>query len=333
MPDAIDHALAVAKNELANNPASDVHTVYRGLKEINGQLTEAECIVCVVSRKMDVDKLHVANFTTVPRAYAVDGCEVVTDVVEGELPAIARLNMDRMSVFAANDLQKCHQCPMPGGVQIAPYGANWVGTLGCALAFPDGSGGTIYGALTNYHVAHGGQFPVGTKMVQPSPQSAWFGTLHSFAPIRFVRGAANKIDAALINCRRTDGAYAPKTDTVRPFQFGVGEINPEPYLTPKLGDDVIKVGRTTGVTRGKLVGMNAATTVDYGPEGAAPFDGQFILRSSQGYFSQGGDSGSLILHAATLRPLGLLFAGGGRDTIANPIGAVLEWAKARFFKA
>jgi len=330
--DSIDLALENAKRTLADNPASDVHTVYRGLKEVNGHLTEGECIVCVVGHKMPVDALQTHNKPTVPRAFYVDGCEVVTDVVEGDSPKIARLPMDRMSVFAANDLQKCHQCPLPGGVQIAPEGANWVGTLGAALAFSDANGETIYGALTNYHVAHGGQFPVGTRMLQPFQQSQWFGKLHSFAPINF-RGQNNYIDAALLNCRRTDGAYAPKTDTVRPFQFGVGAINPEPYNAPKLGDDVIKVGRTTAITRGKLVGMNAQTTVDYGPEGAAKFDRQYVFRSTSGQFSAGGDSGSLILHAATLRPMALLFAGGGRDTIANPIQFVLDWAKAQFFQA
>lgn len=332
MSDPIDDALENAKRTLALNPASDVHTVYRGLKEINGQLTEAECVVCVVSKKLPVDQMQAANFATVPRAFFVDGCEVVTDVIEGPQPGIARLNVGHVSVFASNDLQKCHQCPLPGGVQIAPEGAQWVGTLGAAIAFPAGDGSTIFGALTNYHVAHGGQFPAGTRMVQPTQGASWFARLHSWAPINF-RGGTNRIDTALLNCRRTDGAYAPKTDTVRPFQFGVGAINPDPYLAPKLGDDAIKVGRTTGVTRGKLVGVNASTTVDYGPEGAARFDGQFIFRSSQGQFSQAGDSGSLILHAATLRPMALLFAGGGRDTIANPIQFVLDWAKARFFKA
>lgn len=328
----IEAAVQEAKRSLMGNAASDVHTVYRGLKEINGQLTNIECVVCVVGKKHSVDSLQMASFATVPRAFYVDGREVITDVVESPLPGIARLNIDQMGVFALNDLQKCHQCPIPGGAQIAPDRANWVGTLGAAFAFPM-NGTTVFGGLTNYHVAHGGQFPVGTRMVQPAQGAAHFGTLHSFAKIAFGGRASNLIDVALLYCRRTDGAYAPKTDTVKPFQFGIGALNPEPYLTPKLGDDAIKVGRTTGVTRGKLVGVNASTTVDYGPEGVARFDRQFIFRAESGQFSAGGDSGSLILHAPTLRPLALLFAGGGRDTIANPIQFVLDWSKGQFFKA
>jgi chorismate synthase len=42
-------------------------------------------------------------------------------------------------------------------------------------------------------------------------------------------------------------------------------------------------------------------------------------------FSAGGDSGSLIWNwAAGMRPVGLLFAGGGGTTFANPIGTVLS---------
>ena len=92
----------------------------------------------------------------------------------------------------------------------------------------------------------------------------------------------------------------------------------------------IKSGRTTGVTRGKIVGLNSTTRVGYG-EGTATFVDQIILKNNQGRDMSGpGDSGSLIL-TDDLRPLCLLFAGGGGTTIANPIKYVLEWSQGRFF--
>ncbi|MBT8395725.1 MAG: hypothetical protein KJN92_02110, partial [Gemmatimonadetes bacterium] len=49
---------------------------------------------------------------------------------------------------------------------------------------------------------------------------------------------------------------------------------------------------------------------------------------TDGSFSTGGDSGSLVvtkgLLAADRRPVGLLFAGSSNNTIANPIDLVLD---------
>lgn len=335
-------ALERAKIELLDNPRSDVHALYRGIKETNGELQfdadgrPIECLVCVVGSKENAAR--VASLLQVPRAYCADGSEVLTDVVESPPARIARLDAFTPTIRAANDLQKCHNCPIPGGAQIAPEGANWVGTLTSLFQFDGGAKadgspwGTLFGAMTNYHVGVGGQFKAGTRMLQPGPGSAWFGYLHTWKPISFSQKAKNLIDVALLNCRRTDGIYAPQTDTIGTTQFGIGKVNPDPYLSPQLGDAVVKVGRTTGVTRGRLVGTDYVSSIDYGPEGVARFERQFVFRSDRGNFSNAGDSGSLILHDPTLRPLALLFAGGGRDTIGNPIGFVLDWSKGRFLQ-
>jgi hypothetical protein len=343
--DAIDKAIEAAQRELLDNPQSDVHAVYRGIKTVNGNLQydadgkPIECVVCVVGSKANAET--VASLLQVPRAYSVGGVEVLTDIIEAPPARIARLDAYTPTIQATSDLQKCFNCPIPGGAQIAPRGAQWVGTLGCALSFDGGNGangkpwGKLYGALTNYHVAVGGQFKAGAYMQQPDGLNRpnWFARLHTWKQISFGSRAKNLIDVALLNCRRTGGDYGQKTDTVSTEQFGIGKVNPEPYLTPKLGDAVIKVGRTTGVTRGTLVGTDYVSVIDYGPEGAARFERQYVFRADRGNFSNSGDSGSLILHEPTLRPMALLFAGGGRDTIANPIGFVLDWCKGQFFKA
>jgi len=88
---------------------------------------------------------------------------------------------------------------------------------------------------------------------------------------------------------------------------------------------VQKYGRTTGHTVGRVTGINAVIDVDY-RTGTARFDGQIII--TDGTFSTGGDSGSLIvsrgLLAADRRPVALLFAGSSTNTIANPIDLVLD---------
>jgi hypothetical protein len=92
-----------------------------------------------------------------------------------------------------------------------------------------------------------------------------------------------------------------------------------------LGMKVQKYGRTTGHTVGRVTGINAVVDVNY-RTGSARFEGQIII--TDGSFSTGGDSGSLVvskgLLAADRRPVGLLFAGSPSNTIANPIDLVLD---------
>jgi hypothetical protein len=64
--------------------------------------------------------------------------------------------------------------------------------------------------------------------------------------------------------------------------------------------------------------------VNYGAAGVALFRNQILIVSLTSQpFSQGGDSGSLIVTDAGRKPVGLLFAGSASHTIASPIGAVL----------
>lgn len=88
---------------------------------------------------------------------------------------------------------------------------------------------------------------------------------------------------------------------------------------------VQKYGRTTGHTTGAVTGLNATVRVSYDNR-AALFAGQIIIESNTGSaFSQGGDSGSLIVTGDDFsNPVGLLFAGNDTITIANPIDAVLD---------
>ncbi len=56
----------------------------------------------------------------------------------------------------------------------------------------------------------------------------------------------------------------------------------------------------------------------------ADFEDQIAIQGVNDLFSQGGDSGSLIVDAMTRRPVALLFAGGGNQTFASPIDRVLS---------
>lgn len=333
--DAFSAALDQLEEQYLRNPASDVHRVYKGLKSVNGQRTAVECLVCVVERKEPTASLTARSAPVVPRHVYLGSGEgaVPTDVIEQPAARDQRhfsaYSEPAASTGSLTTHRECHNCPVPGGVEIRPAGEQWVGTLGGAIALDAGDGSIVYAGLTNAHVTGFGA--EGRKILQPFQSRDHIGTVLSVARIGFGPNDRNLIDAAVIDCRRTDGAYAPETHTVRPWQLDVGAINPERAEPPRLGDQLVKSGRTTGVTYGQCVGVDGRVAVGYGDGLTAVFVNQLIIEGDDGEFSAAGDSGSLILRAGSRQPWGLLFAGGGNQTIANPLEPVLAWCNGRWF--
>jgi len=99
-----------------------------------------------------------------------------------------------------------------------------------------------------------------------------------------------------------------------------------------VGQAVKKSGRTTGLTRSSISGLNATINVGYETECAGTsftktFTGQIVVANNGSRFLNSGDSGSLMVEdvANNPRAVGLLYAGGGSTAIANPIGQVLSY--------
>ena len=96
---------------------------------------------------------------------------------------------------------------------------------------------------------------------------------------------------------------------------------------------VKKSGRTTGLTRSYVSGLNATVSITYENECAGgtaftkTFTGQILVANSRSKFLAGGDSGSLLVQDITTNPkaVGLLFAGSTSIAVANPIGQVLSF--------
>jgi len=138
--------------------------------------------------------------------------------------------------------------------------------------------------------------------------------LSQFVPIRF-GGTPNFVDSAIAQT---------SPGLVTPLNKCVGRINSVPVpCRPNLL--VKKCGRTTQFTRGRITDCRFTGWVTYGTAGRALFKDQMVVVSLTGSpFSQGGDSGSLVMSDVGNRPVGLLFAGSSSHTIANPIAAVLN---------
>ncbi|MFQ5890339.1 MAG: hypothetical protein ACE5JR_09845 [Gemmatimonadota bacterium] len=270
--------------------------------------------------------VETADLAGLPRK--IDGVPVVVEVT-GE-------------IFALQEAKRCENPPNCKGGNGGGGGADDPPVdrtarfdrpvpIGVSTGHPDITAGTIGArvikganvyALSNNHVyAKSNTASIGDAVIQPgtfdggSSPADDIGTLSDFEPINF-SGGNNVIDAAIAasspallgNATPSDGYGTPRSTTK------VASINLR----------VMKYGRTTGQTKGRITGINATVNVFYGSPGVARFVNQIVIGG--GGFSAGGDSGSLIVVQKGEdqgKPVGLLFAGSSSVTIANPIDAVL----------
>ena len=205
------------------------------------------------------------------------------------------------------------------------------GTLGSLVHI----GSTQY-ILSNYHVLEadivsGGNNRVaqaGDPVVQPglidiSCNAANGQDVATLSGIKSLPGS--NVDAAIarvINGMvRTDGSI-----------LEIGTISSQ-TVGASINQAVKKSGRTTGLSRSKISGLNATVSVAYDNEcagGAAftkTYTGQIIIANRGSKFLAGGDSGSLMVEDVSTNPraVGLLFAGSSTSAVANPIGQVLSF--------
>lgn len=303
-----------------------------GRKVVGGRETEETCIVVYVEHKAAEDELRRRDL--VPKT--LDG--VRTDVVAtGPIRALRELE-----TLEVSHTQRMR--PAPGGVSIGHVKIT-AGTLG-VLAHRVSGEPVI---LSNNHVlANSNQGHGGDPILQPGPYDGGrpedaIARLAEFVPIAFsereLDGLGRLLERTLgrllepigLGLRRlpsgktnvVDAAIAVplNRDLVAPDIIEVGPVSGTAVAT--LGTRVRKSGRTTGLTRGRLTGLEATVEVDYGGK-TAVFRGQMVSDIP----SQGGDSGSLIVDESN-RAVGLLFAGGATTTILNPIDPVLAALRLR----
>ena len=218
--------------------------------------------------------------------------------------------------------------PAPGGVSVG-HVAVTAGTLGSRAIGLTAPWTNRHLILSNNHVlANSNSARVNDSIIQPGAADGGrhpadqIAVLARWVPINF-GGAPNFVDAAFgwaWHDRIRGEQYYLSGGAGRYYRTGTAP------LPATLGLPVGKSGRTTGLTQGRVTQIGVSLNVNYGGGRVALFRNQIAIRSvNNNPFSAGGDSGSLIWHwAGGLRPVGLLFAGGGGTTFANPIGSVLS---------
>jgi hypothetical protein len=295
-------------------------------------MTGTQALVFSVKQKTDVPERY-----WIPKT--IKG--VPTDVIEtGEIRVIPP------EPLAAADRKARHR-PAPGGVSIGHVNVT-AGTFSCLVR----RDGAIY-ILSNSHViANSGDAMKGDAIVQPgiydggqNPEDR-IGSLADFVPITFSggllpptecpigNGAAGALNLVARLFGRTTRVYAagdtdnyvdaaialPDPENVSPNILKVGI--PRGTRVAELGDTLVKSGRTTGLTTGKVEQVNVTVQVQYGEGKVAVFTDQIMA----GAMSQGGDSGSAVLDS-NRNVVGLLFAGSETTTVINRFEHVMRLLK------
>ena len=142
--------------------------------------------------------------------------------------------------------------------------------------------------------------------------------------------------------RDADAALAQLTGD-RGYSRDILELDPIAGVEdPRLGMNVIKSGRTTGVTRGVIDGVGLSVTINYGGGTVQGFRDQIHIVPRPPWpavdyeVSMGGDSGSVWINEATSNAVGLHFAGENNpsptaeNAIANRMVEVAELLKFSF---
>ena len=211
--------------------------------------------------------------------------------------------------------------PVPIGVSTGNFGRCSSGTIACRVKDAEGK---LY-ALSNNHVyALQNNANIGDDILQPGRADTHcqidpgdvIADLSVFVEIN-VSGGVNRVDAAIAEIRENALGKATPED-------GYGTPSSQ-IASPTIMQRVQKYGRTTALTEGFVIGINATVNVGYSA-GTARFVDQIVVMGRRAGFIKAGDSGSLLVTKDGNHPVGLLFAGslGGRFAIGNRIDDVLQ---------
>lgn len=302
-------ALATAKKLYGTKYAS----IEWGYRQVKGKRTKEKCLVIGVHTKHA--PAQVAPDDLVPSHIA----GVKTDVQKRRI--FAPPLPETVTTSLTSRLRPC-----PPGYSIG-HRKITAGTLG---AWVQAKGSEDYLVLSNNHIlANSNDCAKYDEILQPGPHdggiaSDLFARLEKYVLINWDPGFPGCNFLRRLWPRGVKQPYPNRVDAAlaKPLsQEWVQKVDFHGVTPLVLGDSVAKVGRTTEVTDGTVIGEDARVVVDYGGP-TATFDGQIVIQGDHGDFSQGGDSGSIVQKHGWIG--GLLFAGGSQVTIVNPISDVID---------
>lgn len=299
-----------------------------GIKAKGGQSLGEPCLVVSVTRKRRPEELNAEDL--IPRL--ID--DVLTDVIEtGEILAHS---YDRRALMR----------PVRPGVSLA-HRDGTAGTLACVVQ----RGDQRFALSCNHVLANLNAGQIGDPIYQPGPadggaEASTFAQLAGFIPLRFIEGGATASASAqsaepqgcaaiLSSLLKSGGSSSPAQPQALNNEVDCAIAQPLPgiFLNPEIIDvggapigvarptlnmQIVKSGRTTGLTQGRVTQMDVTVDVKFGMRTA-----RFTNQVFSSRMSEPGDSGSLVLDYQR-NAVGLLFSGSSSVSVFSPIGAVLQ---------
>ncbi len=184
--------------------------------------------------------------------------------------------------------------PMQGGISISNY-RNIYGTLGGSVMDRDTDEKMI---LSNWHVLAGSwQARPGWPIYQPGLGDG--GNQMDRVANLSHHAMSSNLDAAVA---KLDGNRKLINN-----QFGLSPVKGVSWA--QLGMDVVKSGRRTGITYGRVVGVDGTARINYNGVYRLIQNVMTIVPRAGQEVSDGGDSGSFWLEEGSMKAVGLHFAG------------------------
>ena len=304
------------------NPYKEIEGLMkRTHNPVNGYCECDDHVEVFVEKKLDMEEIY-THVTSIESPWEVD--DIAPDFCNKKPVKVIEIGEVRAH---AADTRKYE--PVPGGCQIQPVGANFVGTLGIIGKAPYFKGTYLVGRMqsfkrildmigisydmkpvivTNAHVA---QLDImsqelGQPIAQPQGHNSLVGNVIWSSPFsrnkNFIDAAVASIDSpALINEILQLG--------------GVRENRPV-----RVGEQVHKYGRTTKYTQGSCVREKAVVNIKFSDDLILPFHNVNLFSG----MSSPGDSGSIIVAKEDGKAVSLLFAGSSTMTIGCPLAEVVK---------
>jgi hypothetical protein len=288
-----------------------------GLKIIGGRMTDEPCVKAFVANKVPLE--WIAPSHAVPPTLATPEGTVRTDVDKMLPPTVPPWLLDgdgeREAYWMGNRFRRR---PLSGGDSISHFRAP-LGTV--ATTVLNRARPSERAVLSCNHVLAALNRGIsGDPVVQPATGDGGFvpndtcGFLERWVPIRFGAAGPNLVDAAIAWV--DNRGSLPGVDWI-----GLpGSVRSGNSMRP--GDNVFKVGRTTGLTTGSVVAVHVHGWLSYpevlGGGGATAFFREQIVTTGMAGF---GDSGSLLFDNK-YNAVGLLFGGSPSHTFFNDIAHV-----------
>jgi len=275
--------------------------------------TNRLAVTFYVDRKLPLARLSAAEVIPPAMLTGAETEAVPTDVVEIGQP---HLEMALAPRFA--------KMPVQPGFSIGHFLVS-AGTLGAIVR----KNGQLY-LLSNSHVlAKSGQGAKGDKILFPGDADG--GSLDADIVGELEEFLAFQVGGAMVN--RADCAIAlPLPERLSGLIADIVDLGlPTGTLKAKRGMKVVKSGRTTHTTEGEIRDVNFRMTLNY-PDGVGPVG--FLDQVLCSRYTEGGDSGSLVLEKESKKAVGLHFAGypdahGVMGSVFNPISDVLKALKVK----